>query len=199
MSRYTGPTHKISRRLNYSTLESGVELKKKNYPPGMHGKKKSKLSGFALELREKQKVRFNYGLTERQFKKYYEKAKKLKGKLGDNMLILLETRLDNIVYRAGFAETKRQARQLVNHGHILVDGKKVDIPSYQLSPTQVISPSSKAKEFKIIKENIEYIKSNSPYLTIDNQTLSATLTRLPERNEFLQDINEQLIVEFYSK
>jgi len=127
MSRYTGPSWKISRRLKYSTLESGKELRKRAYPPGQHGTRRSKLSEYALQLQEKQKVRFTYGMSEKQFKKFFTLARKMKGKQGYNFLILLESRLDNMVYRMGLAVTRRQARQLVTHGHITVDGKKKTI------------------------------------------------------------------------
>lgn len=130
MARYTGPSWKQSRRLKFSVLENGKELQKRNYAPGQHGQRRAKLSEYALQLQEKQKVRFTYGVSEKQFRNLFTKAGKLEGKHGENFLFLLESRLDNLVYRMGFATTRRQARQLVNHGHVLVDGKKVDIPSY---------------------------------------------------------------------
>lgn len=199
MARYTGPVYKIARRLNYSILETGEELKKRPYPPGQHGKRRRKLSQYGLQLQEKQRVRFNYGLTEKQLKRTFLRAKKLKGKIGENFLILLEKRLDNFVYRAGFASTKRQARQLVNHGHILVDGKKVDIPSFTISVGQTIEPNEKAKELKIVNESLATVLSTHAYVGLDKDNKKATLLKEPERQEFLRDINEQLIVEFYNK
>ena len=126
MARYTGPSWKQSRRLKYSVLENGKELQKRNYAPGQHGQRRAKLSEYAQQLQEKQKVRFTYGVSEKQFRNLFNKAEKLEGKHGENFLFLLESRLDNLVYRLGFAATRRQARQLVNHGHIVVDGNKVD-------------------------------------------------------------------------
>src|SRR5690554_676870 len=136
MSRYTGPTWKISRRLGYSISETGKELQRRPYAPGQHGKRRVKLSDYGTQLREKQKVRFTYGLSEKQFLKTFVEAGRIAGVHGENFIKLLESRLDNVVYRLGFATTRPQARQLVNHGHILVDGKKVDIPSYRLNPGQ---------------------------------------------------------------
>ncbi len=129
MSRYTGPSWKIARRLKYSISETGKELSRRPYAPGQHGQRRTKISEYGMQLQEKQKVRFTYGVNEKQFKKTFNEAKKMVGKQGENFLTLLESRLDNLVYRAGFAKTRRQARQLVNHGHVLVEGKRVDIPS----------------------------------------------------------------------
>ena len=128
MARYTGPSWKQSRRLKFSILETGKELQKRPYAPGQHGQRRAKLSEYGLQLQEKQKVRFYYGVNEKQFRNLFDKAAKIPGKQGDNFLFLLESRLDNLVYRLGFAATRRQARQLVNHGHIVLDGKKADIP-----------------------------------------------------------------------
>lgn len=199
MSRYTGPVYKVARRLNYSITETGKELKKRPFPPGQQGMRKAKLSEYALQLREKQKVRFNYGLTEKQLKNTFAKAKKIKGIMGENFLILLETRLDNLVYRIGFAESKKQARQLVSHKHILVDSKKLNIPSYQVEVGQTIGLAEKAKDFKIIKESLESVLVVPNYLEFDKEKLTARLIRLPKREEFLTDIKENLIVEFYNK
>ncbi|MGL4383535.1 MAG: 30S ribosomal protein S4, partial [Bacilli bacterium] len=149
MARYTGPAWKLSRRLNFSTLETGKELQRRPYAPGQHGKgRRVKLSEHGLQLHEKQKVRFMYGVNEKQFKKTFERAKKLNMIHGQAFLTLLECRLDNIVYRLGLANTRRAARQLVNHGHILVDGKKVDIPSYSLKPGQTIAVKEKSRNSK---------------------------------------------------
>jgi small subunit ribosomal protein S4 len=199
MSRYTGPVYKVARRLGYSITETGKELKRRPFAPGQHGKRKAKLTEYALQLREKQKVRFNYGLTEKQLRNTFDKASKQKGVTGENFLVLLETRLDNLVYRAGFASTKRQARQLVNHRHILVDGKILNIPSYTVQVGQTISMSEKAGKFDIVKENLEGTLVVPNYIDFNKETNIATLTRLPNRDEFLTDIKENLIVEFYSK
>ena len=139
MSRFTGSEFKVSRRLGFSITETGKELRKRNFAPGQHGKRRGKLSEYGVQLQEKQKVRFTYGVSEKQFKRFFDMAKKFEGKQGDNFLVLLESRLDNLVYRLGFAATRRQARQLVAHGHITVDGKKLDIPSYIVKVGQKIS------------------------------------------------------------
>ena len=135
MARYTGPIWRISRRLKFSILEDGRELQKRPYAPGQHGQRRTKQSEYGLQLAEKQKVRYTYSLNEKQFRNLFVKASKQKGKTGEVFLFMLESRLDNLVYRLGFAVTRAQARQLVNHGHVLVDGKKVDIPSYRLQPS----------------------------------------------------------------
>ena len=155
--------------------------------------------GKQLVFKEKQKVRFIYGLTEKQFKKTFNEASKLKGVHGENLLKLLESRLDNIVYRIGFASTRRGARQLVNHGHILVDGKKVDIPSYRLRPGQVVSMKEADKELKVVKESLEKVFNRVEFINYDNSKMTGTLMRLPERNELNPEINEALIVEYYNK
>ncbi|HHY96923.1 30S ribosomal protein S4 [Acholeplasma equifetale] len=198
MSRYTGPTWKIARRLGYSISESGKELKKRPYAPGQHGQRRAKLSDYGSQLQEKQKVRFTYGVSEKQLVKTFKEAGKLQGKHGENFLKLLEARLDNIVYRLGFASTRAQARQLVNHGHILVDGKKVDIPSYRLVPGQKIELREKSKNLVIVKAAKEAQFARVDYVSVDENGVGV-FARYPERNEFLTDINEQLIVEFYNR
>ena len=206
MARYTGPAWKISRRLKFSTLENGKEFiigkngkQRRDYAPGQHGQRRAKLSEYGIQLQEKQKVRFIYGMNERQFHNTFVKAGKLAGKHGDNFLIMLESRLDNLVYRLGFAVTRRQARQLVNHGHILVDGNKVDIPSYICKPGQVIAVAEKSRGLLIIKEALETIVTRKEYVSFDENKLEGTFVRLPERSEFLTDIRENLIVEFYNR
>jgi small subunit ribosomal protein S4 len=199
MSRFTGSTWKKSRRLGYSTSETGKELNKRPYAPGQHGQRRRKLSEYAVQLQEKQRVRFTYGVNERQFRKTFNEAKKMQGKQGENFLFLLESRLDNLVYRAGFARTRQQARQLVNHGHILLDGTKATIPSIRVKPGQVISIKEKSKDLVIIKEALEAIASRQEYISFDEEKSTATFTRLPERNEFLSEIKENLIVELYNK
>ncbi len=199
MSRYTGPTWKISRRLKYSTLETGQEIGKRPYPPGQHGQRRGKLSEYALQLQEKQKVRFTYGVNERQFRKTFNEAKKLSGRQGENFLFLLESRLDNLVYRAGLARTRRQARQLVGHGHILVDGKKVDIPSYRVTPNQVVALKEKSRDLQIIKDNLENAVERPEFVEFDEEKLAFKYVRFPERKEILSEIKENLIVEFYNR
>lgn len=200
MSRYTKSTYRKSRRLGFSTLETGKELAKKPYAPGMHGQKRAKkLSDYGVQLQEKQKVRFMYGLNEKQFKKTFVEAGKLKGVHGEDFLKLLESRLDNLVYRIGFATTRRGARQLVNHGHITVNGKKVDIPSYRCKVGDVISVKESDKELAIIKSSLEALKKRVEFINYDEAKMEATYVRYPERSELNADINESLIVEFYNR
>ena len=199
MARYTGPSWKVARRLKFSILENGKELQKRAYAPGQHGQRRVKLSEYGLQLQEKQKVRNVYGMNEKQFYNTFVKAGKLPGKHGVNFLIILESRLDNLVYRLGFATTRRQARQLVNHGHILVDGKKVDIPSYLCKPGQTICLKETSKGLAICKEALENTVARVPYVQYDEQTGVGTFVRLPERSEFLPEIKENLIVEFYNR
>lgn len=198
MSRYTGPTWKVSRRLGFSISESGKELKKRPFAPGQHGQRRTKLSDYGIQLQEKQKVRFVYGVSEKQFKKTFHEAAKITGKQGENFLKLLESRLDNIVYRLGYARTRAQARQLVNHGHVQVDGHKVDIPSYRLQPGQKISLREKSKDLVVVKDAKEAQYIHVDYVALDDNNVG-TFSRYPERNEFLHDVNEQLIVEFYNR
>lgn len=199
MARYTGPSWKISRRLKFSILENGKELQKRAYAPGQHGQRRVKLSEYGLQLQEKQKVRNVYGMNEKQFYNTFVKAGKLPGKHGVNFLIMLESRLDNLVYRLGLATTRRQARQLVNHGHIVVDGNKVDIPSYLCKPGQTIALKETSKGLAIVKEALENTVARAPYVSYDEQTGVGTFVRLPERSEFLPEIKENLIVEFYNR
>ena len=200
MSRYTGPAFKKSRRVGFSTLENGKDIARRPYRPGQHGQsRRAKVSEYETQLKEKQKVRFIYGLTEKQFKKTFNEAAKLKGVHGENLLKLLESRLDNIVYRIGFASTRRGARQLVNHGHVLVDGKKVNIPSYRLRPGQVVSMKEADKDLKVVKESLEKVFNRVEFINYDNSKMTGTLMRLPERNELNPEINEALIVEYYNK
>ena len=199
MARYTGPAWKISRRLKYSVLESGKELKKRPYAPGQHGQRRTKLSEYSIQLQEKQKVRYTYGMNEKQFHKFFVAAGKMKGIHGENFLIMLESRLDNLVYRLGLATTRRQSRQLVNHGHIEVDGKKVDIPSFIVKPGQKISVKETSRKFVIIQDALAALVSRKEYVTFDESTMTGEYLRLPERSEFLPDIKENLIVEYYNR
>ena len=200
MARYTGSSYKQARRVGFSITETGKELAKRPYGPGQHGKdRKGKLSDYGVQLKEKQKVRFMYGLNERQFRKTFDEAAKFKGVTGTNFLRLLESRLDNLVYRAGFASTRRGARQLVNHGHVTVNGKKVDIPSYRVKVGDVISLKEDDKNLKVVEEALSKISKRVDFITYDENKKEATFVRLPERNELNADINEALIVEFYNK
>jgi len=199
MSRFTGSEWKKSRRLSYSISETGKELNKRPYAPGQHGQRRKKLSEYAVQLQEKQRVRFTYGVNEKQFRKTFNEAKKMQGKQGENFLFLLESRLDNLVYRAGFARTRQQARQLVNHGHILLDGSKATIPSIRVKPGQAISLKEKSKNLEIVKDSLEAVVSRQEYISFDDDKNIATYTRLPERAEILPEIKENLIVELYNK
>ncbi|WP_273122846.1 30S ribosomal protein S4 [Metabacillus sp. HB246100] len=200
MARYTGSSWKLSRRLGISLSGTGKELEKRPYAPGQHGPgQRKKISEYGLQLQEKQKLRHMYGVNERQFRNLFDKAGKMAGKHGENFMILLDSRLDNVVYRLGLARTRRQARQLVNHGHIIVDGGRVDIPSYQVKPGQTITLREKSRNLDIVKEAIEVNNFVPEYLTFDAEKLEGTLTRLPERSELPAEINEALIVEFYSR
>ena len=199
MARYTGPAWKISRRLGFSILENGKELNKRPFPPGQHGQARKKVSEYGLQQQEKQKLRFAYGVGEKQFRRTFDRAGKMAGKQGENFIFLLESRLDNLVYRMGLAATRRQARQLVNHGHIQVNGSRVDIPSYQVTPGQVIGVQEKSKGLVIIKEALESTVSRLEFVNFDEGAMAGTYLRLPERSEVFVDVSEQLIVEFYNR
>ena len=200
MSRYTGSEYKRSRRVGFSTTETGKELTRRPYGPGQHGNaRKGKLSDYGVQLKEKQKVRFMYGLSERQLRKTFNEASKIKGIHGTNFLRLLESRLDNLVYRTGFASTRRGARQLVNHGHVTVNGKKVDIPSYRVKPGDVISLKEKDRDLKVVADALAKVTKRVEFINYDEKKMESTYVRLPERNELNADINEALIVEFYNK
>lgn len=202
MSRFTGSTFKKARRYGFSILENGKEFskgKKRTTAPGQHGARRTKLSGYGTQMQEKQKLKFMYGLTERQFRNTYSKAKKLAGITGSNFLQLLESRLDNITYRMGLSQTRQGARQLVNHGHILVNGKKVDIPSYQLKPNDQISVKEKMRKNEKIIESLASSASTLDFVKFDKNKMEGTYVRLPERSELNQEINEALIVEWYNR
>ena len=200
MSRYTGSSYKQARRVGFSISETGKELARRPYGPGQHGNdRKGKLSDYGNQLKEKQKVRFMYGVSERQFLKTFKEAEKMKGIHGTNFLRLLESRLDNLVYRLGFSNTRRGARQLVNHGHVTVNGKKVDIPSYRVNIGDKIS----LKETSSNHGGVEIALANAPkrvdFVSYDETKKVGTYLRYPERSELNADINEALIVEFYSR
>lgn len=200
MARVKGPNYKVARRLSFSILETGEELQKRAYAPGQHGPtKRIKLSNYGLQLREKQRIRYMYQMNEKQFANTYKRALKMPGNTGHNFLILLESRLDNIVYRLGFATTRRAARQLVGHGHILVDGKKVDIPSFQVKPGMEVEVKEKSKKLQVINDALESKMTTVAFVELDKENKKGKYIRLPERNELNTEINEALVVEYYNR
>ncbi|MDR2674327.1 MAG: 30S ribosomal protein S4 [Opitutaceae bacterium] len=202
MARYTGPTTRISRRFSQPIFGPTKAYEKRTYPPGQHGPKlRRKLSEYATGLNEKQKLRYTYGLLERQFRLVFAKAKRTRGVTGEVFLQLLETRLDSVVYLLGFAKSRAAARQLVNHGHIRVNGRKVDIASCSVKPGDEIEVKNVPTSRQLAARNIEESRArNVPgWLTLDAENLKGTVNRLPTRDEMEPGINEQLIVEFYSR
>ena len=202
MSRNTGSVWKKSRRLGFSVLETGEELTRRNTIPGQHGNaRRPKLTNYGIQLQEKQRIRHTYQLSEKQFYNTHLKASKKAGSAGENFLVMLESRLDNIVYRMGFARTRRASRQLVNHGHVLVDGKKVDIPSFQVKPGQVIEIRERAKNLSVINEALEAATATVDFVEVNKDAKKGTYVRYPERKELFtaQEINELLVVEFYNR
>lgn len=202
MSRNTGSVWKKSRRLGFSVLETGEELTRRNTIPGQHGNaRRPKLTNYGIQLQEKQRIRHTYQLSEKQFYNTYLKASKKAGSAGENFLVMLESRLDNIVYRMGFARTRRASRQLVNHGHVLVDGKKVDIPSFQVKPGQVIEIRERAKNLSVINEALEAATATVDFVEVNKDAKKGTYVCYPERKELFtaQEINELLVVEFYNR
>lgn len=200
MARYTGPQYKRSRRLGFSTLENGKDLARRPYAPGQHGTdRRKKLSEYGIQLQEKQKVRFLYGLNEKQFHKVFDRASKMHGITGEDLLFLLESRLDNLVYRMGLSTTRRGARQLVNHGHILVNGKKVNIPSYTCKPGDIISVKEQSLSHPAILSSLEATVSTKAFVEFDKKKMTGTYLRRPDRSELSPEINEALIVEYYNR
>ena len=201
MARYTGPKTKIARKFGEAIFGPDKVLSKKNYPPGQHGNgRKKKTSEYGIQLREKQKAKYTYGVLEKQFRNLFEKAQRSKGITGEVLIQLLECRLDNIVFRAGIGNTRAAARQLVSHGHIIVDGKSVNIPSYSVKPGQVIGVREKAKSLEIIQDNLSgFNHSKYSWIEWDQASLSAKYLHIPERADIPENIKEQLIVELYSK
>jgi small subunit ribosomal protein S4 len=201
MARYTGPMTKKSRRLGVDLVGGDMAFERRPFPPGQHGRGRIKESEYLLQLREKQKARVTYGILEKQFLRYYQEASRRPGKTGDNLLQMLECRLDNVVYRAGFARTRRHARQLVNHGHFLVNGKKVDIPSFQVTQYDVIDVREKSLEmtpFIVARETFgERIVPGWMDVVIDRMRI--LVHQLPVRAQIEIPVQEQLIVEYYSK
>ncbi|NPA04073.1 MAG: 30S ribosomal protein S4 [Epsilonproteobacteria bacterium] len=208
MARYRGPVERIERRLGVSLALKGERrlkgksaLERRPYPPGQHGQRRSKISEYGLQLREKQKAKYMYGVLEKQFRNLFKEANRMEGNTGENLIKLLEQRLDNVVYRMGFATTRRFARQLVNHGHVLVDGKRVNIPSYRVKPGQKIEIREKSKNNPQILRSIELTNQTGivPWVDVDKEKLFGIFTRIPEREEIEIPVEERLIVELYSK
>jgi len=206
VAKYTGPKCKLSRRegvdLELKSALRPLDSKcKLDQIPGQHGARRTRLSDYALQLREKQKLRRIYGVLEKQFRNYYKAAASQKGSTGENLLSLLETRLDNVVYRSGFGVTRAEARQLVNHKAIMVNNKVVNIPSYQVKPNDVITVREKAKKQTRITDSINLAKTRgiADWISLDENKLEATFKNVPERTDLPPDINEQLVVELYSK
>ena len=201
MARYTGPKSRIARKFGEAIFGADKVLSKKNYPPGQHGNsRRKKTSEYGIQLREKQKAKYTYGVLEKQFRIMFEKASRSKGITGEVLLQLLEVRLDNLVFRLGLAPTRDAARQLVSRRHIVVDGKVVNIPSYSVKPGQVIGVREKAKSLEIITDALAgFNHSKYPWIEWDQTTLSGKLLHTPERADIPENITEQLIVELYSK
>ena len=201
MARYTGPMTKKSRRLGVDLVGGDSAYERRPYPPGQHGRGRIKESESLLQLREKQKARFTYGVLEKQFHNYYTEASRRQGKTGDNLLQLLECRLDNVVYRAGFARTRRHARQLVVHGHFLVNGKKVDFPSYSVKAGDVVTVLGRSQKGPTIEHAIEEVKGRGipEWLSFDPNAISGRVVSTPTREQINLPVQEQLIVELYSK
>ena len=201
MARYTGPSTKIARKFGEPIFGPDKSLERKNFPPGQHGlaRKRKKLSEYGVQLKEKQKVRYTYGLLEKQFRNLYEKAAKMKGKTGENLLMLLESRLDNLVFRMGLAPTRAAARQLVSHRHIVLNGKVNNIPSTLVKPGEIVGVRERSKSLETIQDSLASKANKYSWLECDANTLSGKFLNLPDRTEIPETINEQLIVELYSK
>ncbi|MGH8972073.1 MAG: 30S ribosomal protein S4 [Acidimicrobiia bacterium] len=203
MARYTGPKVKISRRLGVNIFENekgARALERRPYPPGEHGRARVRTSDYALQLREKQKLRYAYGVLERQFRRYYNQATRMPGITGHNLLMLLETRVDNVVYRAGWARTRPQARQFVSHGLVSVNGLRVTIPSQRVRPGDVVVLGEKARTMIVIRHNLDTLDVIvPPWLTLDAEHLSVTVGAEPTRDQINTPVNEMLVIELYSR
>ncbi|MBR5019008.1 MAG: 30S ribosomal protein S4 [Bacteroidales bacterium] len=201
MARYTGPTTKIARKFGEPIYGPDKYFEKKNYPPGQHGlaKKRKKTSEYGIQLAEKQKVKYTYGVLERQFRKTYEKANRMKGRTGENLLMLLESRLDNLVYRLGIAPSRAAARQLVTHCHITVNGEVCNIPSTLVKTGSLVGVRERSKSLEVIQDSLNASAGKYPWLEWDAAKCTGKFASLPERSEIPETINEQLIVELYSK
>jgi small subunit ribosomal protein S4 len=203
MARYTGPKTKISRRFGVPIFGPSKAMERKNYPPGMHGPKGSrrKQSDYAIALAEKQKLRYQYGLLERQFRRYFQTALTRRGVTGETLLQLLETRLDNVVYRLGFANSRNAARQMVSHGHVSVNGRKVNVSSYTMRPGDEVTIKDKPGSRRLAARYLELtqIAPIPEWLVVDKEGFSGKVARIPTRDEIAPIVNEQLIVELYSR
>ena len=201
MARYTGPATRVSRRLRVDLVGGDMAFERRPYPPGQAGRNRIKESEYLLQLQEKQKAKYTYGVLERQFRRYYAEANRLPGKTGDNLVILLESRLDNVVYRAGLARTRRQARQLVSHGHFTVNGKNINVPSYKVTQYDIIDVRDRSKKMEWFEEAQDrLVDANVPaWLQVVPDTLRILVHQLPERAQIDIPLQEQLIVELYSK
>jgi small subunit ribosomal protein S4 len=201
MARYTGPRTKRSRRARQLLDENKAKyFDRRPYPPGEHGRGRIRESQYLIQLREKQKLRFMYGVLEKQFRRYYREAARQRGITGTNLLRILESRLDNVVYRAGLARTRPQARQIVNHSHFLVNGRKVDIPSYQVRSGDVITVRERSTEILPIQHAVDTLDRTPPeWMDVDDNTRTIVIKDLPSREQIDTEIQEQLIVELYSK
>lgn len=200
MARYRGPQVKLSRREGVALTDKCARyLERRSYPPGEHGRGRIRQSEYLLQLREKQKTRRFYGVLEKQFRRYYEKASRQPGITGENLLRMLELRLDNVVFRLGFAATRRQARQLVNHGHIMVNDQVVDIPSYQLRSGDVIAVRPRSRNLEVIRESLQRSRRSFPWLEVDRKAMQGKFLDYPNREDIPENIREHLIVELYSK
>ena len=201
MARYTGPASRISRRLNVDLVGGDKAFERRPYPPGQHGRGRVKESEYRLQLHEKQKARYTYGVLEKQFRRYYEEATRKSGKTGDALLQILESRLDNVVYRAGFAKTRRHARQLVNHSHFTVNGHKVDIPSYRVQGHDIIDVRDKSRDMTpfIIARETHGDRPTPAWMEVLPTTMRILIHQLPTRQQIDTQVQEQLIVELYSK
>ncbi len=204
MSRYTGPRARVSRRLGtniWGTKGETIALDKRPYPPGEHGRsrRRGSVSEYLLQLQEKQKARFSYGLTERQFRNIFAEASRRQGVTGENMLRFLELRLDNVIYRAGWAATRPPARQFVGHGHVNVNGRRVDIPSYRLRKGDVVELRPAAQDFTVVQWNLDVLDRTPPAWLDRNEQFQVTVRELPIREQIDIPVREQLIVELYSK
>lgn len=201
MARYTGPLTKKSRRLGTDLVGNDKAFERRPYPPGVHGRGRTKDSEYSLQLKEKQKARYTYGVLEKQFRRYYEEADRVPGKTGDALLRILESRLDNVIYRAGFANTRRQARQLVVHGHFLVNGKRVNIPSFRVSQYDVIDVAPKSLNLHplVVARETHGERTVPGWMEVRPNRMRILIHQLPIREQIVVDVQEQMIVELYSK
>ena len=200
MARYRGPKQKLARRFKEPIFGPSKALDRKPYGPGQHGNaRRRKESEYSVQLKEKQKAKYTYGLLERQFRNLFEKASRKKGVTGENLLQFLEARLDNVVYRLGFAQTRRQARQLVNHGHVMVNDRVSDIPSHMLRPGDMVEIRPKSQSLSVVRESAQRNRRQFAHLDVDRNLLKGKFLDFPEREDIPENINEQLIVELYSK